>query len=162
MAETFFTVQRNPRARRGIRRRADGTVQPLTEALPDGDTVGCQLDGTGAIRFLGVDTPETAFELGRTLPFFIWPNVSPFREVATITDAVPAPRTANVVAEAGDLKRARDFAKASRAAGRGLFDPADPLRFEAFEIRYLGRGERPNRGVIDLSRNDDVILRPQS
>ena len=29
-------------------------------------------------------------------------------------------------------------------------------------MRYLGRREPPNRAVIDLSRNDDVILRPQS
>ena len=52
--------------------------------------------------------------------------------------------------------------KSARATGIGVFDAADPLRFEAFEIRYLGRAEVPNRGVIDLSRNDDVILRPQS
>jgi hypothetical protein len=29
-------------------------------------------------------------------------------------------------------------------------------------VRYLGRRELPSRAVIDLSRNDDVILRPQN
>ena len=285
MPPTFFTVSGNIRAVVGVRRRSDGTVQTLPEAVPDGDTVGTQLNGSVSVRFLGVDTPEKSFAqplgglqalsgapweqflsnpfapglpdrldaplrahvaaragsgaaanhhrhavaagealqsliqqdmaalgqapeqfqyfvafsyevfdtngrflvflnrnqaapdvpsprppsynermlaLGRTLPYFIWPNVAPFRSARTITDAVPPPRTAHLLAQTGALKTAREAVKAARAAGRGLFDPADPLRFEAFEIRYLGRGEAPSRAVIDLSRNDDVILRPQS
>jgi hypothetical protein len=286
MAEVFFTFERNPRARMGVRRRADGSVQTLDQAIPDGDTAGTQLDGTGAARFLGVDTPEKAFaqplggsqnldgapwetflsnpfapglpghrldlpliqhlqarvgsgmaanhhrhavaagdalkalvqadmtalgqtpeqfrfflafsyevfdsfgrflafvnreqpnasvpaprplsynermlEIGRTLPYFIWPNINPFRDAPTVHDAVLAPGTAHDVAERGDLKRARDFVRNARAIGAGLFDPADPLQFEAFEIRYLGRGDIPNRAVIDLGVNDDVLLRPQS
>ncbi len=287
MPTTFFTLSDGtPRAIMGIRRRNDGTVQSLQDAVPDGDTVGTQLDGTGSVRFLGVDTPEKSFEqplgggaqldsapwevfltnpfapglpastleqplvehltsrigpgaaanhhrhavaagellktliqsditamgqtpdqfrfylsfsyevfdtfgrflafvnrnqpnanvpgprpdsynerslaLGRTLPYFIWPNINTFRESPTVVHAVPAPGTANHIAETGDLKKARASIKAARAAGLGIFDPADPLRFEAFEIRYLGRGEAPNRAVIDLSKNDDVLLRPQS
>ncbi len=287
MAETFFTLgDGSPRAIMGIRRRNDGTVQNLDEAVPDGDTVGAQLDGTGSVRFLGVDTPEKSFEqplggsqkldgqpwelfltdpfapglpastlepplvehlrgrigpgaasnhhrhavaagealknliqsdmtalgqspdqfgfflsfsyevfdtfgrflafvnrnqpnanvpeprpdtynermlkAGRTLPYIIWPNVNPFREADTVADAVLVPGTANEVAETGDLKKARDFVKNARAAGLGVFDLADPLRFEAFEIRYLGRGQAPDRAVIDLSKNEDVMLRPQS
>ena len=34
-------------------------VQTIEQAVPDGDTVGVQLDGTGATRFLGIDTPRT-------------------------------------------------------------------------------------------------------
>ena len=287
MADTFFTLtDGSPRAVMGIRRRADGTVQTLDQSVPDGDTVGAQLDGTGSSRFLGIDTPEKRFEhplggdqaldgpkweqyltnpfasgypvallepplsahlqprfgpgaganhhrhgvaagealkqlvqsdqtalgqtpeqfryflsfsyevfdrygrflafvnrnqpeaavpaprprsynerqldAGRALPYFIWPNVNPFREFATIVDAVPRPGTAHAVAGSGDLKKARDAVKNARANGLGVFDPADPLRFEAFEVRYLGRGEVPVRAVIDLSRNDTVILRPQS
>ena len=287
MAATFFTISNgSPRGIMGIRRRSNGTVQTLNEAVPDGDTVGAQLDGTGSIRFLGVDSPEKSFEQplgggqgldgsnweqyltnpfangfpagllepvlaahlqtrfgsgaaanhhrhavaagdslkqliqsdatalgqsldqfqyflsfsyevfdsfgrflaflnrnqpnpnvpgprpksynerqlesGSALPYFIWPNINPFREAATVADAVPRPGTANTIAESGDLKRARDAVKSARAAGIGVFDPADPLRFEAFEIRYLGRTEGPSRAVIDLSKNDDVMLRPQS
>jgi hypothetical protein len=285
MAAIFFTLgDGSPRATLGIRRRENGTVQTVADAVADGDTVGTQLDGTGSVRFLGVDAPEKSFEQplggaqrldgvpweqfltnpfaaglpgndldpalvahlqprvgagaaanhhrhaqaaetalqgliqadvaalgqtldqftffasfsyevfdsfgrfltflnrnqpdanvpgprppsynermlesGRVLPYFIWPNVNPFREFDTVANAVPAPRTANDVAERGALKRARDFVKNARAAGIGVFAAADPLRFEAFEVRYLGRGEAPNRAVIDLSRNDDVILRP--
>lgn len=287
MAQVFFTLNDgSPRAVMGIRRRNDGSVQPLGEAIPDGDTVGVQLDGTGSVRFLGIDSPEKAFELplpgsqnldgpaweqyltnpfangypaqsleaplanhlrprfaagaaanhhrhavaagealkqlvqsdeaalgqtpeqfryflsfsyevfdrfgrflaflnrnqpnpnvpgprplsynerqlasGRALPYFIWPNVSPFRDEDTVAEAVLEPGTANTRAESGDLKRARDLVKQARAGGLGVFDAADPLQFEAFEIRYLGRREIPTRAVIDLSKNDKVLLRPQS
>jgi len=287
MAETFFALNDgSPRAIVGMRRRNDGTVQTLNQSVSDGDTVGCQLDGTGPIRFLGIDSPEKSFEqpvggerrldsapwdqyltnpftngfpqqslepplaahlqarfgpgaganhyahavtageglkqliqndvnaLGQTmeqfryfvsfsyevfdrfgrflaflnrhqpdpnvpaprpqsynerqleaglaLPYFIWPNINPFREKDTVAEAVPAPKTADNLAERGDLKRARDFVKTARTAGIGVFAPGQQLRFEAFEIRFLGRAEVPNRAVIDLSKNDDVILRPQS
>jgi hypothetical protein len=287
MPVTFFTLANgSPRAVVGIRRRNDGIVQPPDDATPDGDTVGVQLDGTGAVRFLGIDTPEKTFQqplggtavlngvqweqflsnpfapglpassleaglvadlqgrvgpgaaanhhrhamaaatalrdlvqddvtalgqtretfryflsfsyevfdgngrflafvnrnqpnanvpgprpdsynqrmlqAGRALPYFIWPNVNPFREADSVAHAVLAPGTANTTAETGDLKKARDAVKAARTAKLGVFDALDPLRLEAFEIRYLGRGEAPNRAVIDLSKNDDVLLRPQS
>jgi hypothetical protein len=105
---------------------------------------------------------ERQLQAGRAMPFFIWPNVDPFRAFDTVADAVLRPGTANTIAEMGDLKRARDFVKNARAAKIGVFETADPLRFEAFEIRYLGRKEFPTRAVIDLSKNDDVMLRPQS
>jgi hypothetical protein len=287
MAETFFAISDgSPRAVMGIRRKADGTVQPLDQAVPDGDTVGAQLDGTGSARFLGIDTPEKSFEhplgagqsldspqweqylinpfasgypvqllepplvthlqsrfgsgaganhhrhavaagdglrqmiladqvaLGQTaeqfryflafsyevfdgfgrflafvnrnqpsatvpgprppsynerqlaaglaLPYFIWPNVNPFREAPTVVDAVPAPGTGRMVGESGELGRARASVQQARANGLGVFAPADPLRFEAFEVRFLGRAEVPLRAVIDLSKEDTVILRPQS
>jgi hypothetical protein len=63
MAQTFFTLSDgSPRAIMGIRRRNNGTVQTLDEAVPDGDTVGVQLNGTGSVRFLGIDSPEKSFE----------------------------------------------------------------------------------------------------
>ena len=105
---------------------------------------------------------ERQLEAGQALPYFIWPNVSPFRQFATVPEAVPAPGTANVVANSGGLKRAREAVKTARTNGLGVFDTADPLEFEAFEIRYLGRREAPARAVIDLSKNDKTILRPQS
>jgi len=46
----------------GVRRMSSGTVQTLDQAVPDGDTVGAQFNGTGAVRFLGIDSPEKAFE----------------------------------------------------------------------------------------------------
>lgn len=287
MAETFFTLSDgSPRAVMGIRRNVDGTIQTLDQSVPDGDTSGLQLDGTGSVRFLGIDSPEKSFEQplggaqnldsgeweqyltnpfangfptqllepqlsahlqgrfrsgaaanhhkhavaageslkqliqgdltalgqtsaqfryflsfsyevfdrfgrflaflnrnqpnptvpgprppsynerqlasGRALPYFIWPNINPFREADSLASAVPRPGTANTIAETGDLKRARDLVKNARSAGIGVFETPDPLRFEAFEVRYLGRQEVPTRAVIDISKNDDVLLRPQS
>jgi hypothetical protein len=287
MAEVFFTLNDgSPRAVVGVRRKTNGSAQTLDESVPDGDTVGTHLLGSGSVRFLGIDSPEKSFEqplgggqvlngspwqqyltnpgahgyptallepglatylqtrfgpgasanhhkhavaagdslkqliqsdaaalgqtldqfqyfvsfsyevfdrygrflaflnrnqpnpnvpgprprtynerqlqAGRAMPFFIWPNVDPFRVFDTVADAVLRPGTANTIAETGDLKRARDFVKSARAAKIGVFETADPLRFEAFEIRYLGRKEFPTRAVIDLSKNDDVMLRPQS
>ena len=63
MPTTFFTLgDGSPRAVMGIRRTSARTVQPLADAIPDGDTIGTQLDGTGSVRFLGVDAPEKSFE----------------------------------------------------------------------------------------------------
>jgi endonuclease YncB( thermonuclease family) len=105
---------------------------------------------------------ERMLEAGRALPYFIWPNIDPFRK-GTILDAVLEPGTANTVAEgATALRRARTAVKQARANGIGVFDPANPLRFEAFEVRFFGKRLPPNRPLIDLSRNDNVILRPQS
>jgi hypothetical protein len=287
MADAFFTVGGLPRAVTSVRRDANGQPQSLNAAIPDGDTIGVHVQGSGSVRFLGIDSPEKSFELpgaagarrldsaeweayltdpflpqfgpfpldppladhlhtrigagagvnhrfhgdnaeqalialvesdmtalgqnlntfgfflafsfevfdaygrflafinrnqpdpnnpgprplsynermlesGAALPYFIWPNIDPFR-ATPLLDAVLAPGTANQVAEAiPALRRARDFVRQARANGSGVFDPTNPLRFEAFEVRYLGRRELPNRAVIDLSRNDDVILRPQS
>src|SRR5262245_611180 len=287
MAETFFTLSDgSPRAVVGVRHKSGGAIQTLDESVPDGDTVGTQLDGTGSVRFLGIDTPEKKFEqplggdqsldgpqweqfltnpfvngfsaallepplaahlqsrfgsgaaanhhrhavaagealkqliqsdvtalgqstnqfqyfvsfsyevfdrfgrflaflnrnqpnpnlpsprpksynerqleAGSAMPYFIWPNVNPFREADSVASAVLLPGTANTIAEQGDLKRARDLVKGARAAQIGVFAAADALRFEAFEVRYLGRREAPTRAVIDLSKNDNVMLRPQS
>jgi hypothetical protein len=105
---------------------------------------------------------ERMLQQGAALPYFIWPNIDPFRDVSLL-DAVIAPRMAHQVAQATPaLRRARDFVRQARIDGSGVFNPANPLRFEAFEIRFLGRREPPSRAVIDLSRDDDVILRPQS
>lgn len=287
MPDAFFTSNNNVRGIGSIRRDANGQPQSLNTSIPDGDTVGVHVEGSGSVRFLGIDTPEKNFQLsgsqaqrrldsaeweayltdpflpqfgahdfnvelvsslrtrigigagvnhrfhgdnaeqtlialvqadmsalgqnlntfgyflsfsfevfdsfgrflafinrnqpnannpgprplsyndrmlesGAALPYFIWPNIAPFRN-ASILDAVFAPSTANQMAEANaDLRRARNFVRQARANGIGVFDPANPLRFEAFEVRYLGRREAPNRAVIDLSRNDNVILRPQS
>lgn len=286
MPDAFFTTGGQPRAVASVRRDANGQPQALNAAIPDGDTIGVHLEGSGSVRFLGIDTPEKSFELpgqgtrrldsaewesyltdpflpqfgpfeldehlaghlhtrigpgagvnhrlhgdnaeqalialvqsdmtalgqnlntfgyflafsfevfdsfgrllafinrnqpdannpgprplsynermlenGAALPYFIWPNIDPFR-ASSLLDAVIAPGTANQVAVATPaLRRARDHARQARANGAGVFNSANPLRFEAFEVRYLSRREPPNRAVIDLSRNDDVILRPQS
>ncbi|MGK8524908.1 hypothetical protein ACRS6B_26720 [Nocardia asteroides] len=100
---------------------------------------------------------ERQLQHGVALPFFVWPNLDPFRDL-TLLDAVLEPGTANDVAEnSSPLKRARDSVKQARADKVGVFDPQDPLRFEAFEVRYLARRRPPDRAVIDLSHNDNTL-----
>ena len=288
MAKVFFTIQGGtPRGIVSFRREDDGQPQSLNRIVPDGDTIGVQLDGSGSTRLLGIDTPEKSFrvegargnsrldspeweayltnpfdpqfgqydldpdliahlqsrigagaganhsahgenagqalkdliqadmdalgqgsdtfeffiafsyevfdsfgrfltfvnrnqpdannpsprprsynermlENGMALPYFIWPNVDPFRG-PSILEAVIAPGTANTVAQASaSLSRARTFVQQARNAQIGVFERANPLIFEAFEVRYLGGRRAPSRAVIDLSQNDNVILRPQS
>jgi endonuclease YncB( thermonuclease family) len=287
MPDAFFTIGGRPRAVTSIRRGANDQPQSLNASIPDGDTIGVHVAGSGSVRFLGIDTPEKSFQLpgsegqrrldsaewqdyladpfrpqfgpfaldadlaaylrtrigpgaamnhrrhgenaeraltslveadmaalgrdlstfryfvafsfevfdsfgrflafinrdqpdadnpsprprsynermlenGAALPYFIWPNIDPFRE-ASLLDAVIAPGTADrIAAETPALRRARDLVGQARAARAGVFDAANPLQFEAFEVRYLGRRKPPDRAVIDLSRSDDVILRPQS
>lgn len=292
MPEVFFDTNGNVRATGRVRRETNGQPQLLSASIPDGDTIGIHIEGSGGVRFLGIDTPEKNFQLpgssaqrrldspeweayltdpfqagtfgldadlvshvrtriqaalgagvklganhrlhgdnaqqalstlvqsdietlgqdrttfryflafsfeafdsfgrflafinrhqpnanspsprpfsynarmlenGMALPYFIWPNIDPFREKSSLLDAVLVPGTANQVAETTqELRRARDFVRQARTNKLGVFRAANPLRFEAFEVRYLGRREIPNRAVIDLSRNDNVLLRPQS
>ena len=289
MPDAFFATNGDVRAVGFVRRGSNGQPQTLNASIPDGDTIGFHLQGSGAVRFLGIDTPEKNFQLpgssaqraldsaeweayltdpflpqfgpyaldaglvshlqarigagagvnhrfhgnnaeqalialvqadmntlgqtldtfqyfisfsfevfdsygrflafinrnqpnpnnpgprplpynermlesGAALPYFIWPNIDPFRNSSSLLDVVFPPGTAIQLAETTPaLRRARDFVRQARANAsvNTVFDPANPLRFEAFEVRYLGRREAPNRAVIDLSRSDNVILQPQ-
>jgi endonuclease YncB( thermonuclease family) len=105
---------------------------------------------------------ERMLEAGWVTPYFIWPNIDPFRRQGSLIDAVLAPGTANTVAErAGALKVARGFVRAAREQHLGLFEQADPLRLLPFELRFLARRAAPERWVIDLGRNDDTLIPPQ-
>lgn len=63
MPDAFFTVGGLPRAVTSIRRGANGQPQSLNASIADGDTVGVHAEGSGSVRFLGIDTPEKSFEL---------------------------------------------------------------------------------------------------
>jgi hypothetical protein len=283
--EVFFEINGDVRATARVRRETNDQPQSLNASIPDGDTIGFHMEGSGAVRFLGIDTPEKNFALpderaqrrldspqweayltdpfqggtfgltaelvdhlrtrigagagvnhrvhgdnaeqalialvqsdmaalgqnlntfgyflsfshdvfdtfgrflafinrnqttanepgprppsynermlesGAALPYFIWPNIDPFREKSSLLDAVIAPGTANQVAETTPaLRRARGFVRQARTNTMGVFNSTNPLRLEAFEVRYLGRREAPNRAVIDLSRNDTIMLQAQ-
>jgi hypothetical protein len=75
-------------------------------------------------------------------------------------DAIFAPGAANDVAESDSkLRKARQMV---RQAGIGIYNAADPLRLQAFEVRFLSRQLPPDRWVIDLSKQDDILVHPQS
>ena len=63
MPDVFFTSGGNPRAVTSIRRDANGQPQSLNASISDGDTIGFHAEGSGSVRFLGIDSPEKSFQL---------------------------------------------------------------------------------------------------
>jgi endonuclease YncB( thermonuclease family) len=104
---------------------------------------------------------ERVLEKGAALPYFIWPNVNPFRKQSQISAAVPAPGTANSIAQhETSLRQARELVKNNRAQKRGIFDANAGLRLEPFELRFLAQKKLPSRWVIDLSTNGKALFPP--
>ncbi len=101
-------------------------------------------------------------EAGVVCPYFIWPNVDPFRKSRGTVAAVPEPGSGRELAEGTRaLKDTRRFFADARDTGAGLFAPADPLRIEPFEVRFLAGRRAPSRWLIDLSKDDDSLIPPQ-
>jgi hypothetical protein len=106
---------------------------------------------------------ERLLEAALVTPYFIWPNVNPVRRQRSALAAVPAPGTASQLAESeSSLRQARTWVRESRDQGLGVYEPADPLRLYPFELRFLSRRQPPDRWVIDLGRDDDVLVPPQA
>jgi endonuclease YncB( thermonuclease family) len=106
---------------------------------------------------------ERMLQTGVVAPYFIWPNVNPFRKNSTLARAVLAPKTAKTEANKdAKLRWAREAVRTARNKGWGIYDPTDPLRLQPFEVRLLARRVPPERWVIDLSKNEDLIYKPDS
>ena len=105
---------------------------------------------------------ERLLEQGVVTPYFIWPNVNPFRRQQSKVDAVPAPGTAHELAEReAALRRAREAVRAARERGIGVFAEPEPLQLLPFELRFLARRRPPDRWVIDIGRPSDELIEPQ-
>jgi hypothetical protein len=118
---------------------------------------------------------ERLLEAAVANPYFIWPNVDPFRGPSSLASAVPEPGMASRPTSGDNaLAETRTCVRAAREARAGVFSEDDPLLLQAFEVRFLSRqstievdrGERevrrpPDRWVIDLSKEDNVLLPPQ-
>lgn len=100
---------------------------------------------------------------GMASPFFIWPNIDPFIGKPAVTEAAMPPRELRRKVARSRLERSRADARAARDAGLGVYDPADPLRLLAYELRMLGDRKVPSRWVIDLSAapDDPSLLPPE-
>jgi endonuclease YncB( thermonuclease family) len=109
---------------------------------------------------------ERLLALGHVTPYFIWPNLDPYRPPRRPVDAVPVPHTIAPVdvtlEELESLDVARESVRQARRQELGVFDPANPLRVYPFELRFLSRRTPPERWVIDLSAGDDLLREPQS
>ena len=99
---------------------------------------------------------------GRVTPYFIWPNINPFRSQGSTVQAVIPPAKANQMAEEDEtLHRARQWVRTARQKKLGIFEGSDPLRLLPFEVRFLARRRPPDRWIIDLGRNDNLLIKPQ-
>ncbi len=123
------------------------------------------IDGYGRLLcYLNRDQPrpprppsynERMLVSGEVLPYFIWPNVDPFRVQPSLVAAVPRPGAAP------PLRDERAAVAAARDQGLGLWGGDEPLRLAPFELRFLARLAPPERWVIDLAARDDRLLAPQ-
>jgi endonuclease YncB( thermonuclease family) len=102
-------------------------------------------------------------EKGLATPYFIWPNVDPWRSRDSLLEAAKAPAPFRQEANGpGKLRAARNAIAQARANGNGIFDASDPLRVHAFELRFLAQRRVPDRWVIDLSSNAPTLLQPEN
>ena len=95
---------------------------------------------------------ERMLEAGMASPYFIWPNVNPFRRQSSLREAVPRAGDIEEIATGNDgLGPARQWVREARQRGVGIFEDDNPLMLQPFELRFLSRREAPSRWVIDLS-----------
>jgi len=98
---------------------------------------------------------------GWILPYFIWPNVNPFRKAKSLLDAVIAPGMARQIDDPQLQAVRRAFCQA-REQHKGIYDATNPLLLEPFEVRFLAQRRAPNRWVIDLTKSDNTLVHPQN
>lgn len=103
---------------------------------------------------------ERLLEAGAVLPYFIWPNVDPFRKQLGLVAAALPPGRLQDEAQKGALGKARTAVKAARQRKDGIW-AGGCLILEAFELRYLAGRRPPDRWLIDLSKTDSVLIQPQ-
>lgn len=102
--------------------------------------------------------------LARALPYFIWPNINPFRKEPSLVSAVydsPATFRERVNSDQS-LQEARRLFKQARMEKIGVFADQNmqPLMLEPFELRLLGRKSAPTRWFIDLAAADHYLRPP--
>ncbi|MDN5929693.1 MAG: hypothetical protein L0I24_01265 [Pseudonocardia sp.] len=120
-----------------------------------------QPDTTAAQRFGSYN--ERLLAAGWVSPYFIWPNINPFRRAGSVTAAVPPSGGAAELAEHdGSLRAARRAVAQARQQELGLYEAAAPMRLLPFELRFLARRQPPDRWLVDLSTDAEVLLPPQA
>lgn len=113
-------------------------------------------------------------EAGMAAPYFIWPNIEPWRRQEYILNAVIKPGKAWQSAQDDDtMGDARSFIQNARDNNLGIFgDVKDngqvltgPLKLMPHEIRFLASRWPPARYVIDLRKDTewgDTLLHPEN
>lgn len=105
---------------------------------------------------------ERLLQAGKVSPYFIWPNINPFRNKESVVEAVILPGAASDIANEDEaLRSARHSTRDARQGKIGIFDAHSPLRLQPFEVRFLARRQPPARWVINLSKNNKILVKPQ-
>lgn len=106
---------------------------------------------------------ERLLKSGWITPYFIWPNINPFRRQDSPTKAIiPPGKASELASKEKTLADARKWVQNARKKKVGLFDAQNPLRVLPFEIRFLSQRRPPDRWVIDLSKSDNTLIQPQN
>jgi len=123
------------------------------------------------LAFLNIDDPSATrpadyntrmLEQGLATPYFIWPNIDPWRSSGSLTDAALSPEQFRQQATAsGALAEARRAIAQARADESGIFETGNPLRIHPFELRFLAQRRTPDRWVIDLGSDEPILRMPQ-
>ncbi len=106
---------------------------------------------------------DRLLEKAVVVPYLIWPNINPFHNFGSLVEAViPPGKAREMAAKDSTLKKMRKWARDARNHGDGIYDGNNPLKLMPFELRFIARQQPPNRWVIDLSKNETTILKPQN
>ena len=131
------------------------------------------MDGYGRLLcYLNIQEPnaerrpvtynERLLASGMAVPYFIWPNIDPFRREPSLANAALSPTAFRQrIAESPTLSVSRAAVKQARHDRKGIFSPTDPLMLLPFELRFLARRQPPSRWVIDLAAEDNRIYVPK-
>ena len=117
-------------------------------------------DDTPSERKHRMSYNERMLESGMACPYFIWPNINPFRKQSNLQKAIPPPGQLRDWIDDLAFARARQFVKNARDNKTGIFEQENPLALLPFELRYLARRYPPHRYVLDLSKDEAVLLKP--
>jgi endonuclease YncB( thermonuclease family) len=132
------------------------------------------MDGYGRLlAYINCDQPaaprpayynERMLEAGLVVPYFIFPNIDPFVNDKSPLRSVGENPAAfrQKLRQSPKLTAARAWVGAARTAQIGVFEAANPLRLLPFELRFLAQRRAPNRWVIDLGKDDNVLLKPEN
>ena len=105
---------------------------------------------------------ERLLKNGFASPYFIFPNISPFY-TNTLEDNIEISpvKFRNKIKHDNKLQNSRMFVRQVREDKRGIFDNDKPLKLYPFELRFLAQKRLPNRWVIDLTKEDNILINPQ-
>ena len=105
---------------------------------------------------------ERLLKDGFAAPYFIYPNIDPFIK----EKSVEPEEFWKSVRRSTLLQDARRAVKSAREEHKGIFGPiagtgSGELALLPSEVRFLGRRALPDRWVVDLGKEQSLLLAPQ-